>query len=108
MAVQTAAAAATKGALPKEAAGLLRLWGEGWLAAFVDPEDGLHRVAQARQRLAAVGAGGVPAAVAGVDLLLGVQEEDHERDIVVELEEIQIFVIDARKPDADEPVGEIF
>jgi hypothetical protein len=57
--------------------------------------------------LAPVGVFAVPAAVAGVNLALGVQEEDRERQVVVELEQVQVEVIDAGQPDADELVGDV-
>jgi hypothetical protein len=63
-------------------------------------------VAEARQRLPPVGAGAVPAAVAGVDFPLRAQEEDHERQVVIEVEEVQVEVINARQPDADELLGD--
>jgi hypothetical protein len=53
-----------------------------------------------------VGVDAVPAAVAGVHLPFGVQEEDRERQVVVELEQAQVQVIDAGQPDADEVVGD--
>ena len=45
---------------------------------------GLHRVFQPFQRLAIVGAFGVAASVASVNFLVRIEEEDHERDIVIE------------------------
>src|SRR5207248_8220964 len=38
----------------------------------------------------------------------GVEEEDHEGQVVVELEQVQVFGVNAGQPDADEPVGEVF
>jgi hypothetical protein len=68
----------------------------------------LHGVAQPGERLAAVGVFAVAAAVAGVDLPLRIQEEDGEGQVVIELEEVQVEVIDAREPDADEALGDVF
>src|SRR3712207_7624859 len=48
----------------------------------------------------------VPGPVAGVDLLVRAQEQDRERQVVVEGEQVQVQFVDARQPDADEPVGE--
>jgi hypothetical protein len=64
-------------------------------------------VAQPREGLAAVGVFGVAAAVAGVDLPLGVQEEDREGQVVIEVEQVQVEVVDARQADADELVGDV-
>jgi hypothetical protein len=41
-------------------------------------------------------------------LLVRVQEEDHERKVVIELEQFQVDVVDAGQPDADKPIGEVF
>src|SRR6516162_7432047 len=64
-----------------------------------------HRVTQTLQGLATVGALRIAAAVARVDVLLGVEEKDHEREVVVEFKQVQIKVVDARKANADELVG---
>jgi len=58
--------------------------------------------------LAIIGTAGGAAAVAGVDLFLGIHEEDHERQVVVEVEQIQVQVVDARQADPDELVGDVF
>jgi hypothetical protein len=50
---------------------------------------------------------GVPSAVASVDLFFGVQEKDHERQIVVEFEEVQICIVDAGQANPDEVVGDV-
>jgi hypothetical protein len=65
-------------------------------------QHGLHRIAEPGQGLAPVGVLGIAAAVAGVDLPLGAQEEGHEGQVVVELEEVQVEAVDARQADADE------
>jgi hypothetical protein len=60
------------------------------------------------QRLAGVRVAGVASAVAGVDLPVGVEEEDHEGQVVVELEEAEVGVVDSGQPDTDELVGDVF
>jgi hypothetical protein len=60
---------------------------------------------KAAQRMAIVGALRIAAAVARVDLLLGIEEEDNKRQVVVEFEQVQIEVVDARETNADELVG---
>jgi hypothetical protein len=89
-------------------AALLRAGGEVLLGPAVRLQHRLHRVAQPFEGLAAVGVFAVAAAVAGVNLPLGVEEEHREGQVVVELEEVQIEVVDARQPDADEALGDVF
>jgi hypothetical protein len=58
--------------------------------------------------LACVGIFRVPSSVPGVNPFLRVQEEDHKRQVVIEIEQIQVQLVDARQPDPDELVGNIF
>jgi hypothetical protein len=51
---------------------------------------------------------GVAAAVSAIDLLLGVQKEDHEGQIVVELEQVQVDILNARQAHAHKFVGAVF
>jgi hypothetical protein len=64
-------------------------------------------VVQAGQRLPFVGPLGVAAAVAAIHLAVGVQEEHRQGQVVVELEQIEVNVVNAGEPDADEVVGKI-
>ena len=68
-------------------------------------QDRLHGVAEPFERLAIVGVFAIASPIAGVDLFVGRQEEDHEGQIVIELEEIQVGLIDAAQTHADELVG---
>ncbi len=70
--------------------------------------DGLHGVAEAFQRLAVVRIVGISATVAGVNLFLSVHEKDHERQVVVELEQIEIGVVNAREAHANKLIGDVF
>jgi hypothetical protein len=49
----------------------------------------------------------VTSAVSSVNLLLRVQEKDHKRQIIVELEEVQIRIIDPRQANPDEVIGDV-
>jgi len=102
--VAVQAASADGGAVAEEARLVVVARGEA-RGVLVGLEDGLHGVAQALQGHAALGAGGVAAAVAGVDFLVGVQKEDHEGQVVIELEEAQVGEVDAREANADELFG---
>jgi hypothetical protein len=39
---------------------------------------------------------------------LRIHEKDHECQIVIELKEIQVLIVDSRKTDANELVGDVF
>jgi hypothetical protein len=41
-------------------------------------------------------------------VLVGVEEEHHERQVVVELKQAQVRVVDARQPNPDELIAEVF
>jgi hypothetical protein len=71
-------------------------------------QNGVHGVEEAVQGLAVVGVPGVAAAVAGIDFALGVEKEHDEGEVVVELKQIQVEIVDARQPNADELVGGVF
>jgi hypothetical protein len=47
-------------------------------------------------------------AVAGVDPVLRIQEEDREGEVVIETEQVQIEVVDVAQADQDELGGEAF
>jgi hypothetical protein len=95
-------------ALADEARGLLGTRSKGFVTAAMQLEDGSHCITQTLQRLAAVSTLGVAPSVARVNLLLGVHKEDHERQVVIELKEVQVQRVDARQADADELLGKVF
>jgi hypothetical protein len=72
------------------------------------PEYGLHRRKESLQRLPIVGIVSVSAAVAGINALVGVQEEHHEGQVVVEFKQVQVHRIDACQPNPNELVGDFF
>src|SRR5262249_44260371 len=43
-----------------------------------------------------------------VNFLVGIEEEHHEGEVVIELEEVQIEVVDARQADANELISQLF
>jgi hypothetical protein len=55
-----------------------------------------------------VGAKRVSPAIPGVYFPFGVQEKDHQRQVVVEFEQVQVDAVEAGQPDANELVGEVF
>jgi hypothetical protein len=57
--------------------------------------------------LPGIGTRGIAAAIARVDLLVGVHQQDYHGEIVIELEEAEIDGIDARQADADEFIGNV-
>jgi hypothetical protein len=93
--------------LPQEPGSLLGPGSECFVSALVHPEDRLHGVVQPGQRLAFVGVLGIASAIAGVDFFLGVQEKDDERQVVIELEQVEIDRINAGDPNADEVIGDV-
>jgi carbamate kinase len=50
----------------------------------------------------------VSTSVAAIDLLFRVQEEDHEREVIVEFKQVQIDVLDPGQANPDKLVGKIF
>src|SRR5262249_52394439 len=67
-----------------------------------------HGVAQPGQRLAIVGIDGVAAAVTAVHLAGFVEEEHHQGQIEVELEQAQIHALDPGQAHAHKVVGDAF
>jgi hypothetical protein len=55
-----------------------------------------------------IGPIGVATAIASIDPAVGIEEEDHEGQVVVELEQVQVEVVDARQTDPDELVSNVF
>jgi hypothetical protein len=45
--------------------------------------------------------------VPGVYFPLGAQKKNHQRQVVIELELVEVDAVEAREPDADELVGEV-
>jgi hypothetical protein len=50
---------------------------------------------------------GVSAAVTGVYFPLGTQEKDHQCQVVIKLEQVEVDAVEARQPDANELIGEV-
>jgi hypothetical protein len=50
---------------------------------------------------------GVSPAIASIHFALTVQEKDHHRQVIIELEQIEIDIVQARQPDANEFVSEV-
>jgi hypothetical protein len=73
----------------------------------VGVERGLHGEAEPRQGEPAFGALGFAAAVAAVDLLVGVQEEAVPGQVEVEIEEVEVEAGDPVEPDQDELFGDV-
>jgi hypothetical protein len=49
----------------------------------------------------------VSSAVPGEYLPLGAQKKDHQRQVQIKLEQVEVDAVEARQPDANELVGEI-
>jgi hypothetical protein len=49
----------------------------------------------------------IPTAIASIHLFLGIQEEHHEGQVVVEFKEVQIQIVDPRQPDPHELVRDV-
>ena len=58
--------------------------------------------------MASIGIFRSTSAVPGVNLFLRAQEEDHERQVVVEFKEVQIQIIDTSQPNPYELVSNVF
>jgi hypothetical protein len=70
-------------------------------------QDRLHGVLKPFQRLSFIGAFAVAPAIAAVDFLILVQEEDHESEVVIELKQVQVHAVDTRQPNPHELVGDL-
>src|SRR5262245_36072950 len=71
-------------------------------------QDRLHRVAESSRRLPSIGAKSVSSAISGVDFSICVQEKEHQRQVEVELEQVEVDLVEAGQPNANEFVGEVF
>lgn len=63
-------------------------------------------MAKSGERLTFVGPGDIAAAVARVQFAVGVEEEDGEGEVVIEIEDVEVEGVDVGKPNEDELVGD--
>src|SRR5262249_11419205 len=67
-------------------------------------QGGLHGILETGQRKTAIGAAGVTAAVSAINAFVGIQEKGKPRQIVVEIEDVQIRAANLEQAHADKLV----